>query len=75
MDQTVVHCKGMNIRDAKGNLRFSDDDLEAWWNGKPPTQGQTQRKNFLKVISGADMYHGRKKMAQKIKEKNVASKK
>lgn len=74
-DRTTVHCKGMNIRHANGDLKFSDKELDDWWKGTPPKQAQTQRKNFLKVISGDDMYRGCKKTAQKIVEKVIAKKK
>ena len=74
-DKTTVHCKGMNIKNADGSLKFTDKELEKWWQGEPPKQAQTQRKNFLKVIAGDDMYHGRKKTAQKIPTEKLANKK
>lgn len=66
-DKTTVHIKGMNIRNQDGSLKFTDDELEKWWKGKPPEQAQTQRKNFLTVVTGSSMYQGRKKTAQKIR--------
>ena len=74
IDKKTVHCKGMNIRHSNGDLKFTDDDLKKWWEGKPPNQNQTQRKNFLTVLSGGDMYHGRNKNAQKIDKKNLDKK-
>lgn len=74
-DKTTVHIKGMNIRNGDGTLKFTDDELDKWWKGEPPKQAQTQRKNFLTVISGGEMYHGRKKTAQKIVAKTIARKK
>lgn len=74
-DKKTVHIKGMNIRNSKGELKFTEAELTDWWNGKPPKQAQTQRKNFMKVVGGADMYAGRKKVAQKTDTKKLASKK
>lgn len=65
-DRSTVHIKGMNIKNRDGTLKFTEQELEDWKNGKPPQQYQTQRKNFLSVMGGADMYHGRKKTAQKV---------
>ena len=69
MDKKTVHCKGMNIRNPDGSLKFTDKELDKWWEGIPPKQAQTQRKNFMAVISGEEMYHGRKKTAQKVVSK------
>lgn len=74
MDKTTVHCKGMNIRNADGSLKFTDKQLSEWWDGKPPNQNQTQRNNLISVVAGNSMYKGRNKNAQKI-PKTVASKK
>lgn len=65
LDKKTVHIKGMNIRHSNGTLKFTDKELKAWWEGTPPKQAQTQRKNFMAVLSGDSMYHGRKKVAQK----------
>lgn len=44
------HAKGMNVR------RLTNGDFEAWFDGTPPIQDQVQRNNFVKVMSGAEMF-------------------
>lgn len=63
---TEKHSKGINVK------RLTDQDFIDWYNGKPPIQVQTQRNNFLKVMTGADMYLERKKVGQKIPLQSVA---
>lgn len=42
--------KGLHIRE------LTRDDFDKWMNGQPPTQKQTQRQNFVKFLSGAEMF-------------------
>ena len=44
------HAKGLHIKE------LSKADFEAWIAGKVPTQRQVQRKNFVKFISGQEMF-------------------
>lgn len=44
------HAKGMRIKELTPN------DFERWYDGIVPTQNQLQRANFLKTMSGADMF-------------------
>lgn len=55
-------AKGMSVK------RLSLDDFSNWYLGKPPTQRQVQRQNFVAVMTGADMYIERVKVGQRIKE-------
>jgi hypothetical protein len=50
MDTGSGHAKGLNVR------RLVSSDYEAWIEGEPPIQEQTQRNNFVKVMSGAEMF-------------------
>lgn len=59
------HAKGLNIR------RLTDEDFVRWYNGEPPRQTQIQRQNFLKCMTGAEMFvelikFGERKIGQKI---------
>jgi len=56
------HAKGLNVK------RVTDLEFDNWYKGKPPTQTQLQGANFIKVMSGFDMYVQRIKTGQKIKE-------
>lgn len=44
------HAKGLNVR------ALTKDDFVRWFDGVAPTQLQTQRKNFVKFISGQEMF-------------------
>ena len=62
------HAKGMNLS------KMTKEDFENWYNGRPPTQKQIQRKGFMRVIKGENMFHerekiGSKKFIQKSEEK------
>jgi len=47
-------------RSAKGLHpgKLTNGDFEAWAQGEAPTQDQVQANNFLRVMSGADMFRG-----------------
>jgi hypothetical protein len=59
-DATEKHAKGMNVN------KLTSDDFKNWFEGRPPTQKQIQRQNFVKIISGFDMFIEREKIGQKI---------
>lgn len=54
-DGKTRHAKGLNVN------RLTADDFDQWFIGKVPEQTQTQRNNFLKVMTGADMFDERKR--------------
>lgn len=56
---SVMHAKGLNIK------KLTDADFEKWYNGVSPRQKQVQRNNWVKVMTGADMYLEREKVGQK----------
>ncbi|HED37456.1 MAG TPA: hypothetical protein ENI76_04320, partial [Ignavibacteria bacterium] len=53
------HAKGLNVK------RVTDLEFDEWYKGKPPIQTQLQGMNFIKVLSGFDMYVTRIKTGQK----------
>lgn len=59
-DGKVKHAKGLNV----GKLKI--DDFEAWYRGRPPSQTQVQRNNFVSFISGAEMFKERVKVGQRL---------
>lgn len=46
----VKHAKGLNVK------RLTDDDFKNWFNGEAPVQTQVQKNNFVKVMTGAEMF-------------------
>lgn len=52
------HAKGLNVR------QLTDADFAAWYEGRPPTQTQIQRQNFIKVMAGFDMFAARVKVGE-----------
>jgi hypothetical protein len=49
------------------------DDFARWYDGKSPRIKQTQRLNFVGVMSGGDMFVERVKVGQRMKgETHVA---
>ncbi len=56
---TVRHAKGMNVR------RLTTDDFLKWFEGEAPVQKQLHRNNFLKVMTGADMFVEHEKAGQR----------
>jgi len=59
-DGKVKHAKGMNIK------RLSVGDFEAWYAGRPPSQTQTHRQNFIKVMTGSEMFVDREKVGSRL---------
>ena len=49
-EEITKHAKGLHVRELK------KEDFEEWFKGKPPTQQQLQRVNFVKFIGGRDMF-------------------
>jgi hypothetical protein len=62
----TAHAKGINVR------RLSAAEFESWYLGSPPTQTQNQRNNFLKVMTGFEMFAERVKVGQVIDLKLAA---
>ena len=56
------HAKGLNVR------RLTSADYEAWIEGEPPIQEQTQRNNFVKVMAGAEMFRTQIRSGTKVKK-------
>jgi len=54
------HAKGINVK------RLTPGDFEAWFHGRPPTQTQTHRQNFVRFMAGAEMFIERTKIGQRI---------
>lgn len=54
------HAKGLNVK------FLTDSDFERWFNGEPPRQKQLQRQNFIKVMTGFEMFAIREKTGEKI---------
>lgn len=54
----VIHAKGINVN------RLTPDDMIKWFNGVSPIQRQVQRQNFVKVMTGSDMFAEREKVGQ-----------
>jgi len=49
-DAPTKHAKGLRVRE------LEKEQFEKWFEGAPPTQTQTQRRNFLKVMAGQAMF-------------------
>lgn len=49
-EDATQHAKGLRVKE------LQRDQFERWIEGDAPTQEQTQRQNFLKVMAGADMF-------------------
>lgn len=64
-DGKTKHAKGLNIR----YLAF--DDYEKWIAGASPQQTQIQRQNFVKVLSGFEMFAERVKVGEVMGRKRV----
>ena len=52
------HAKGLNVK------RLNDDDFKAWFAGRVPVQEQLQKQNFVKVMTGFDMFTKRIKRGE-----------
>lgn len=64
-DGKTRHAKGMNVR------KLTDEDFDKWLSGTAPRQKQMHRQNFVKVISGFDMFVEREKVGE-IMERRTA---
>lgn len=58
------HAKGMNVR------RLTAQDFRDWYAGRPPQQTQIHRNNFLKVMTGHDMFIEHVKVGERVKPGN-----
>lgn len=56
------HAKGLMIRD------LTKEDFQKWFAGKPPSQKQLQRKNFVKFIGGADMFASQERTGTDVRK-------
>lgn len=61
---TEKRSKGLNVN------RLTDHDFIEWFEGRPPTQRQTQRNNFLKAMTGREMFRDHVKIGQKMLDKS-----
>jgi hypothetical protein len=59
LDASEKHAKGLNIR------HLTAEDFEKWYNGESPVQTQTQRQNFLRVMTGQEMFIERTRRGSK----------
>lgn len=57
-DGPEKHAKGLNVR------RLTDADFEGWFKGAIPVQEQVQKQNFIKVMTGFDMFEKRTKRGE-----------
>jgi hypothetical protein len=57
-DGKTKHAKGMNVK------RLTAEDFDKWLTGTAPRQNQLHRQNFVKVISGFDMFIEREKVGE-----------
>jgi hypothetical protein len=62
-DGRTKHAKGLNIK------YLTTEDFEKWYQGVPPRQTQVQRQNFVKVLSGFDMFAQRDKVGEIVRVK------
>lgn len=54
------HAKGMNVN------RLNLLDFQEWYYGRPPKQVQTHKNNFVKFVTGSDMFHEHTKVGQQV---------
>lgn len=57
-DSPEKHAKGLNVK------RLTDDDFKEWFAGRVPVQEQLQKQNFVKVMTGFDMFAKRVKRGE-----------
>lgn len=50
LDGKTKTAKGLNVS------KLTIEDYERWFNGDAPVQSQLQRQNFVKVMTGTDMF-------------------
>jgi hypothetical protein len=83
LDGSEMKAKGMTIskpapvwNDAANKWevrRLNMDDFARWYDGKSPRIKQTQRLNFVGVMSGGDMFVERVKVGQRMKGETHAA--
>jgi hypothetical protein len=63
------------VRKAKGLTisKLSYQDFVNWYDGSPPQQSQLQRRGFLSVVTGAEMFYNRQKVGQVLKKVALAA--
>ncbi|HEY4723997.1 MAG TPA: hypothetical protein VII92_19240, partial [Anaerolineae bacterium] len=61
-DGWTPKAKGMTI------AKLTFEQFVKWYDGTPPQQDQLQRRGFLSVITGSDMYYKRQKVGQVLKK-------
>lgn len=49
-DKPNKHAKGLRIRE------LTREQFQSWFDGRPPEQMQTQRQNFVRFMTGQDMF-------------------
>lgn len=57
-DMKTAHAKGMNVKN------LTERDFSEWFYGRPPRQTQLHRQNFVKVLSGFDMFISHSKVGE-----------
>jgi hypothetical protein len=62
-DASEKHAKGLNIK------RLTAADFENWFNGEAPIQDQLQRQNFLKCMTGEEMFKARTRRGEVLNKK------
>jgi hypothetical protein len=62
-DASEKHAKGLNIK------RLTADDFEKWFDGEAPIQDQLQRQNFLKCMTGEEMFKARIRRGEVLRKK------
>ncbi len=60
------NAKGLSVR------KLKPADFEAWFEGSPPEQEQTQRNNFVKVMASLDMYRTQKRKGTSVEINRTA---
>lgn len=60
VEGSEIRAKGMNLK------KLSVLDMERWYAGAPPKQTQTHRQNFIKVMTGGEMFTECEKVGSKL---------
>lgn len=53
-------AKGLNVR------KLTPEDFAEWYEGRPPTQNQVQRNNFISVMRGLEMYRAQTRKGTRV---------
>lgn len=61
------HAKGMNVK------RLTEAEFENWFNGIAPRQEQLHRNNFIKVMTGSQMFITRVKVGENFAKKDACA--